>query len=126
MGVQLIPAGLLALGIPFLRESPTWLLKRGREEQAYNVLSYYRNLPVDHIYIAQDVAFVQGQVESERALVGGAQPTFFAFLRAALREASSKGMRNRFVLVFIMFYWQGWSGAAGIRFVLISVQCGKH
>lgn len=48
MGVQLIPAGLLAVGIPFLRESPSWLIKRGHEDEAYKAYSYYRNLPVDH------------------------------------------------------------------------------
>lgn len=116
MGVQLVPAGLLALGIPFLRESPTWLLKRDREEQAYNVLSYYRNLPVDHEYIAQDVAHIQNQINGERAVTGGARPTFGAFVKAALRESCTKGMRNRFLLVFIMFMWQGWSGAAAINY----------
>lgn len=116
MGVQLIPAGLLALGIPFLRESPTWLLKHGREEQAYNVLSYYRAIPADHVYIAQDVAHIQNQIEGERAVTGGARPTFGAFVKSALRESCMKGMRNRFLLVFIMFMWQGWSGAAAINY----------
>jgi sugar porter (SP) family MFS transporter len=116
MGVQLVPAGLLALGIPFLRESPTWLLKRDREEDAYTALSYYRALPVDHEYIAQDVAHIQHQINSERAVTGGARPTFGAFVKAALRESCKKGMRNRFLLVFIMFMWQGWSGAAAINY----------
>jgi sugar porter (SP) family MFS transporter len=117
MGVQLIPAGLLALGIPFLRESPTWLLKKGREEQAYSVLSYYRALPADHAYIAQDVAHIQKQIEGERAVVGAAaRPTFGAFVKSALRESCMKGMRNRFLLVFVMFMWQGWSGAAAINY----------
>jgi sugar porter (SP) family MFS transporter len=116
MGVQLIPAGLLALGIPFLRESPTWLLKKGREEQAYSVLSYYRALPADHTYIAQDVAHIQSQIEGERAVIGGARPTFTSFVKSALRESCMKGMRNRFLLVFIMFMWQGWSGAAAINY----------
>lgn len=116
MGVQLVPAGLLALGIPFLRESPTWLLKSDHEEEAYSALSYYRALPTDHEYIAQDVAHIQHQIKSERAVAGGARPTFHAFVRAALRESCKKGMRNRFLLVFIMFMWQGWSGAAAINY----------
>lgn len=116
MAVQLIPAGLLALGIPFLRESPTWLLKHGHEEKAYNVLGYYRNLPVDHVYVEQDVAHIQNQIEGERALTGGVVPTFGSFVKTALRESCMKGMRNRFLLVFIMFMWQGWSGAAAINY----------
>ena len=116
MGVQLVPAGLLALGIPFLRESPTWLLKRDREEEAYSALSYYRALPLDHEYIAQDVVHIQHQIDTERAVTGGARPTFHAFIKAAVRESCKKGMRNRFLLVFIMFMWQGWSGAAAINY----------
>lgn len=116
MGVQLVPAGLLALGIPFLRESPTWLLKRDREEEAYASLSYYRSLPADHEYIAQDVAHIQHQINSERIVTGGIRPTFGAFVKTALRESQKKGMRNRFLLVFIMFMWQGWSGAAAINY----------
>lgn len=117
MGVQLIPAGILAIGIPFLRESPVWLLKKGREEQACNVYSYYRNLPVDHPYIAEDVAFVRGQILHERSITGGERPpSFGAFIKAAAKEATMKGMRSRFALVFIMFMWQAWSGAAAINY----------
>ena len=62
MGVQLIPAGLLAIGIPVMRESPVWLLKKGRDEQAIRVYSYIRNLPADHVYIAEDVAAISARL----------------------------------------------------------------
>lgn len=116
MGVQLIPAGMLAFGIPLLRESPVWLLKHGRDEQAIKVYSYIRNLPADHVYIAEDVAFVKGQIEHERAVSMGGSTKFTAFLKGAGKEAFMKGMRNRFALVFIMFMWQAWSGAAAINY----------
>lgn len=116
MGVQLIPAGLLALGIPILKESPVWLLKKGRDEQAIKVYSYLRNLPADHLYIAEDVAFVKGQIEHERSVTTGGNRSFGAFLKGATKEAFMKGMRNRFALVFIMFMWQAWSGAAAINY----------
>lgn len=116
MGVQLIPAGLLTIGIPFLRESPVWLLKRGRDEEAFQVYSYYRNLPVDHLYITQDVAFVKGQIEHERAVSSAGRSSFGAYLTGASKEALMKGMRNRFALVFLMFMWQAWSGAAAINY----------
>jgi MFS family permease len=116
MAVQFIPAVLLALGIPFLRESPVWLLKKGRTEQAIKVYSYIRDLPADHQYITEDVAFVKGQIEYERAVTTGGSARFGDFLKAASKEAFMKGMRNRFALVFIMFMWQAWSGAAAINY----------
>jgi sugar porter (SP) family MFS transporter len=118
MAVQLIPAGLLALMIPFLKESPVWLLKRGRDADALKVYSFFRNLPEDHEYIQQDVQFVKLEIAKERAhLVGDEKhATFGRMIKSAAKEGSMKGMRNRFLLVFLMFMWQAWSGAAAINY----------
>ncbi|KAF2737834.1 general substrate transporter [Polyplosphaeria fusca] len=117
MAVQLIPAGLLALMIPILKESPTWLLKKGRDDEAFAVYSYIRNLPANHPYIQEDVDHIKTELAKERAAVTGTQtPTFRQFLKGAAKESCMKGMRNRFALVFIMFMWQGWSGAAAINY----------
>ncbi|CAK7211942.1 hypothetical protein SEUCBS140593_001336, partial [Sporothrix eucalyptigena] len=116
MAVQLIPAGIMAILIPFIRESPTFLLKRGREKEAYEAYSYIRNLPADHTYIAEDVAFVRQHIEVERSVTQNGNVSIWGFLRGAGREAMMKGIRNRFALVFIMFMWQAWSGAAAINY----------
>lgn len=116
MGVQLVPAGMLAIGIPFLRESPVWLLKQGRDSDAVKAYSFYRNLPADHEYIAEDVQFVKREIESERKKSANGRVSFLNFMKDASREASMKGMRNRFGLVFLMFMWQAWSGAAAINY----------
>jgi Sugar (and other) transporter len=116
VAVQLIPAGLLTLMLPLIKESPVWLLKKDREEDAYRIYSYLRNLPEGHLYIAEDVSFVRGQIEGERAIGSGGDPGFSAFLRGAFKESCLKGMRNRYILVFLMFMWQAWSGAAAINY----------
>ncbi|KAF1846053.1 general substrate transporter [Cucurbitaria berberidis CBS 394.84] len=118
MAVQLIPAGLLALMIPLLKESPTWLLKRGREAEALKAYSFFRNLPEDHQYIAEEVQFVKNDIAKERAalLVGEKHATFLTTVKAAAKEGALPGMRNRFLLVFLMFMWQAWSGAAAINY----------
>lgn len=125
MGVQLIPAGLLAIGIPFLRESPVWLLKKDRYEKATQTYSYYRNLPPDHEYIAQDIAFVRGQIEHERAVASGGQAGLGAFLKGAARESIMEGMRNRYVLVFLMFMWQAWSGVRTFPIPHLALAAGE-
>jgi hypothetical protein len=71
VAVQLIPAGLLLLMLPFVKESPVWLIKKGREDDAYRVYSYFRRLSAGHQYIAEDVAFVRGQIEGERTISTG-------------------------------------------------------
>lgn len=116
MAVQLIPAGLLALMVPLLKESPTWLLKRGREEEAHQVYGFIRMLPVDHEYIAQEVHFIKMEIAEERAaLTGSENATLRQTMKGVVKEAKLKGMRNRFLLVFLMFMWQAWSGAAAIN-----------
>jgi MFS family permease len=45
---QLVPAGLLFFGGFVLHESPLWLLRKGRNEEAYQALEQLRKLPRDH------------------------------------------------------------------------------
>ncbi|EAQ83036.1 hypothetical protein CHGG_10854 [Chaetomium globosum CBS 148.51] len=47
--VQLIPGGLLFLGLFWIKESPRWLFANGRREEAMKILCWIRNLePTDH------------------------------------------------------------------------------
>lgn len=42
VGLQLVPGGLLGLGMVLIKESPRWLAKKGRNEEAYNSLVWIR------------------------------------------------------------------------------------
>ncbi|KAJ5627466.1 general substrate transporter [Penicillium herquei] len=117
MAMQLIPVGIVALCFPILKESPTWLLKQGREEEAIKVFSFLRKLPVDHHYVREDVAFVKAQLEMEQALTSdGGRRSLWTYLRSAFKEAKMKGMRNRFGLVIMMTIFQAWGGAVAINY----------
>ncbi|CAK7206918.1 hypothetical protein SEUCBS139899_009725 [Sporothrix eucalyptigena] len=118
MGVQLIPAGIVVIGFFFIRESPTWLLKKGRDDEAVAVLSWLRDLPADHHYIHEDVAFVKAQLTLERAIGVDDNGRFsiFGYVHSVFREAMAKGVWNRFLLVFMICMWQPWCGAFAINY----------
>jgi hypothetical protein len=94
MAVQLIPIGLLAIGSIFLKESPAWLLRQGREEQAYQNLEYLRMVPRDHIYIQEEVGFVKAKLEDELEMSGG-RTGIKGYLYGAFKELSIASMRHR-------------------------------
>jgi hypothetical protein len=48
MAVQLIPATVLFIGIFFLHESPLWLMRKNKQDQANRTLVELRNLPLEH------------------------------------------------------------------------------
>jgi hypothetical protein len=68
--VQLIPAGLLFIGAIWLRESPRWLLTKGRREEALKNFTWIRNLNSDDIYLVEEVAFIDAALEEQRTSVG--------------------------------------------------------
>jgi hypothetical protein len=48
MAVQIAPAAVLFIGGFFLHESPLWLMRKNREEDATKALESLRQIPRDH------------------------------------------------------------------------------
>ncbi|KAJ1023229.1 hypothetical protein NDA16_003382 [Ustilago loliicola] len=69
--INFIFAGLTFIACLFAKESPRWLIKKGRYEEGRKVLSYLRNLDEDHPFVANEIE-VLGQ------LSGGGVYTVFA------------------------------------------------
>lgn len=67
LGSAFIPAVPLVFGIFFCPESPRWLMKKGRFQEAYKSLLRLRNSPLQ---AARDLYYVHCQLEEEKAAIG--------------------------------------------------------
>lgn len=94
MAIQLLPGGLLGIGALFLKESPAWLIRRGRDGEALAVLSWLRKLPADDKYILEEVGMTHAVMEEERQISDGRQG-MGAYLKGALRQLKVDHIRHR-------------------------------
>ncbi|KAH7139104.1 general substrate transporter [Dendryphion nanum] len=107
--VQLIPAGCLLIGAFWLKESPRWLFTKGKREEALRNLCWIRNLPADNLYIVEEVAAIDAQIEHDRITIG---PGFWSPF-AALKN---RKVLWRFFLGGMLFLWQNGSGINAINY----------
>nr|QFR37101.1 MFS transporter [Cyberlindnera americana] len=62
VALQLIPPGVLSLGLWSLVESPRWLLSVGKREKAIKNLCYLRKLSPDHEYINYELRTMEDEL----------------------------------------------------------------
>ncbi|CAE6477357.1 unnamed protein product [Rhizoctonia solani] len=108
IAIQFIPGGILFISSMLLQETPRWLYKAGRRDDAVKALSWIRNLPTDHIYVQEEFAFIgvqldrELQVQRKKGFVG------------QLREISKPGLRNRLALGMTIMMCQNLTGSGAI------------
>ncbi|KAH7346063.1 hypothetical protein BKA66DRAFT_543120 [Pyrenochaeta sp. MPI-SDFR-AT-0127] len=85
LGSAFIPAVPLIIGIYFAPESPRWLIKKGRYQQAYRSLLRLRNTP---LHAARDLYYIHAQIEAEDAMI------------EAQEVAKTNNMVTRFIELF--------------------------
>ncbi|KKY17328.1 putative quinate permease [Diplodia seriata] len=108
--VQLIPAGLLLFGSVWIRESPRWLFQKGRREEAMKNLCWIRNLPADDLYMVEEVAYIDAQLEETRSSIG------LGFWKPFQAVGRSKKVQWRFFLGGMLFLLQNGSGINAINY----------
>ncbi|KAK7421246.1 hypothetical protein QQX98_002378 [Neonectria punicea] len=107
--VQLIPAGLLLVGAFFIPESPRWLFSKGRREQGLKILCWMRNLPEDHIYIVEEMSYINEEIERFHNDVGAGFWKPFQALK-------DRKIQWRFLLGSLLFLFQNGSGINAINY----------
>lgn len=70
--MQGLPAVLLLGSMFFCNESPRWLARKDRWDEAAAKLSLVRQLPTTHPYVAEELREINEQLELERRLIGNA------------------------------------------------------
>lgn len=103
---QLVPGGLMLIGMFFLRESPRWLTKENRHEEALASLAYMRAKPVDHEDVQAEFSQIKAAVDHEVEQTQG----------LTWREVLQSGNRLRFINCFIIMFWQQFSGTNSIGY----------
>jgi hypothetical protein len=69
--MQALPCLALLICMFFCPETPRFLAKQDRWEEAKNVLSKLRGLPAEHPYVATEFTNIQLAIEAENRLLDG-------------------------------------------------------
>jgi MFS family permease len=104
---QLVPAGIMALGLLTVRESPRWLVSKGRNAEALVNLAFLRKRSPDSQDVLHELAEIEAALVEERETCTnfGLRDAFFG-----------RGNFVRFLIAFFIFFLQQWCGQNSINY----------
>ncbi|KAJ7575614.1 general substrate transporter [Mycena floridula] len=106
-GFQLVPGGIMMLGLLTLRESPRFLASKDRNKEALENLAYLRKEPVTSEVVIHEMAEIEAAIKEEREVRAG----------VGVREAFlGKGNLPRFLIAFFIFFLQMWAGQNSVGY----------
>lgn len=127
VAVQFAWAIILVVGMLLLPETPRYLIKKGKREEAAKSLSRLRRLPVDHPALVDELAEIQANHEYEMAI---GTSSYLACFKAPIRKRLFTGMALQALqqltgVNFIFYYGTTYFTAAGISnpFIVSVVTC---
>lgn len=112
--MQALPAILLLGSMYYCNESPRWLARKDRWDEASAILSRVRSLPSTHPYVQGELREMQEQLDHERALIAGAS------FKDLMREMwTIPGNRKRALLSIWLMICQQMTGTVGVSFLIL-------
>ena len=119
MGLQLIWACVLALGLLILPETPRYLIKRGYKEAAALSLSRLRRLDITHPALVEELAEIEANHEYEMALGRDTYKSVFCgsphLGRRTLTGCGLQMLQQLSGVNFIMYYGTTFFNGASIQ-----------
>lgn len=111
LAMQALPAVLLCGCMALNKESPRFLAKQDRWEEATTVLARIRNLPSSHSYVQDEIKDIADQLEHERMLIAGAS------IKDLLKEMFTiPGNRKRALISIGLMICQQMTGTNAINY----------
>ncbi|CAI6335734.1 unnamed protein product [Periconia digitata] len=111
LAMQALPAVILVICMMLNKESPRWLAKADRWEEATSVLARIRALSPTHPYVQTELQDIGDQLEHERMLVGGSGT------KDLLKEmVTIPGNRKRMLLSIALMVCQQMTGTNAINY----------
>lgn len=110
LAVQAIPAILLFSLMIMSNESPRYLARKDKWEEARRVLTRVRQLPEGHPYLEDEISEISEQLNYERQLIGDA--TTWTLLKEMFTIPTN---RKRAILSIFLMIWQQMTGTNAIN-----------
>ncbi|RJE22365.1 transporter [Aspergillus sclerotialis] len=111
MGIQLIPGGLMCLMIPFVPETPRFLINHGKSEKGRKHLSMLRKLPTDHPYVQLEYQEITAQVRYEQECYQG--HSYWVVMKDIF---TIKSNFQRFFLAVMLFLFHKFTGTDSLNY----------
>ncbi|KAH7311317.1 quinate permease [Stachybotrys elegans] len=127
--IQGIPAAILAVGIWWLPFSPRWLVKKGRDEEAIQVLSKLRQVPAESPALQLEYKEIKAECLFESRAFAKSFPHLAEHKQSVLRSEMAqywnivkrKDNFKRVCTAWLVMFFQQWSGIDAIIYYAAEV-----
>ena len=113
VAIQLVPGGVMLIGLCFLKESPRWLASNDRHDEALASLAHTRCVGIDDPEVLQEISEIRASVQEE----------FLATEGLTWKECLKPGNRERFGVAIGIMFWQQFSGTNSIGYCESERRC---